>query len=46
VKKKTKEHGYLVLLDGRRTYVRHEHAALNSLLQSAGAIICKRWIIT
>jgi DNA polymerase-1 len=46
VKKETKEHGYLVLLDGRRTYVRHEHAALNSLLQSAGAIICKRWIIT
>lgn len=43
---KTKQNGYLIMLDGRRTYVRHEHAALNSLLQSAGAIICKRWIIT
>lgn len=31
--------------DGRRTYIRHEHAALNSLLQADGAIICKRWIM-
>lgn len=37
--------GYLVIPDGRRTYIRHSHAALNSLLQSAGAIICKRWIV-
>jgi DNA polymerase-1 len=33
-------------LDGRRIPVRHEHAALNTLLQSAGAIICKRWYAT
>lgn len=37
--------GYLVGLDGRRLYVRKEHAALNTLLQSAGAIISKYWII-
>jgi DNA polymerase-1 len=33
-------------LDGRRIPVRHSHAALNTLLQSAGAIICKRWYVT
>jgi DNA polymerase-1 len=31
-------------LDKRRLPVRHEHAALNTLLQSAGAILCKQWI--
>ena len=47
-KSKTKKNGgpgYLIMPDGRRTYIRHEHAALNSLLQAAGAIICKRWIV-
>lgn len=29
-------------LDGRRVYVRSEHAALNTLLQSAGAIVMKK----
>ena len=33
-------------LDGRRIPIRHPHAALNTLLQSAGAIICKRWYAT
>ena len=37
--------GYFTVLDGRRISVRHEHAALNSLLQSAGAVICKRWLV-
>lgn len=32
-------------LDGRRILVRSEHAALNSLLQSAGAIIAKQWLV-
>ena len=44
VKSKIKR-GYLIMPDGRRTYIRHEHAALNSLLQADGAIICKRWIV-
>lgn len=43
---KVKKDGFLSVLDGRRAYVRHEHAALNTLLQCAGAVICKRWIIT
>lgn len=43
--KKMVKRGYLVMPDGRRTYIRHEHAALNSLLQAAGAIICKAWIV-
>lgn len=33
-------------LDGRRIPIRHPHAALNTLLQSAGAIICKKWYAT
>lgn len=36
---------YLIGLDGRRLHVRSEHAALNTLLQSAGAIISKRWLV-
>ncbi|WP_236527530.1 DNA polymerase, partial [Escherichia coli] len=31
-------------LDGRKVHVRSPHAALNTLLQSAGALICKLWI--
>lgn len=32
-------------LDGRRIHIRSPHAALNSLLQSAGALICKLWVV-
>jgi DNA polymerase-1 len=34
--------GYVLGLDRRRVYVRSEHAALNTLLQSAGAIVMKK----
>lgn len=37
--------GYLVGLDGRRLHVRSSHAALNTLLQSAGGLIAKRALI-
>lgn len=37
--------GYVPAIDGRKIWVRSEHAALNSLLQSAGAIIAKQWIV-
>lgn len=37
--------GHLPGLDGRRVRVRSEHAALNTLLQSAGAIIAKQWLV-
>lgn len=36
---------YLKGLDGRKLYVRSIHSALNLLLQSAGALICKYWIV-
>ena len=34
--------GYLKGLDGRKIFIRNEHAALNSLLQGGGAIVMKR----
>ena len=37
--------GYIKALDGRHIHIRSPHAALNSLLQSAGAIICKQWLV-
>lgn len=36
--------GHLVGLDGRQIHVRSSHAALNTLLQGAGAIVCKKWL--
>lgn len=36
---------YLKGLDGRLLNVRSSHSALNLLLQSAGALICKKWIV-
>lgn len=32
-------------LDGRQLNIRSEHSALNTLLQSAGAIIAKQWLV-
>lgn len=37
--------GYIVGLDGRHIPIRSAHAALNTLLQSAGGLICKQWLI-
>ena len=34
--------GFLKGLDGRKIFVRHEHAALNTLLQGGGAIAMKK----
>jgi DNA polymerase-1 len=42
VKKKAKEQGHLLGLDGRHLSVRSDHAALNTLLQAAGAAQMKR----
>lgn len=36
--------GYLIGLDGRVLKIRNKHAALNLLLQGAGAIVCKEWL--
>lgn len=35
----------IVGLDGRPVYVRSPHSALNTLLQSAGALVCKAWVV-
>ena len=37
--------GSILGLDGRYLRIRSEHAALNTLLQGAGAIICKEWLV-
>ena len=37
--------GYIIGLDKRHVHVRSSHAALNTLLQSAGALICKKWLV-
>jgi DNA polymerase-1 len=39
------ERGWVKGLDGRIIPIRHSHAALNTLLQSCGAIICKTWYV-
>lgn len=39
------QQGWLRGIDGRRVYVRSDHSSLNTLLQSAGALICKAWIV-
>ena len=40
--KLTVKRGYVIGLDGRHIHIRSAHAALNSLLQSAGALVMKR----
>ena len=42
---KAAERGFLIGLDGRRLPIRSSHAALNTLLQSAGALVSKQWLI-
>ena len=32
-------------LDGRKLHIRSYHAALNTLIQGAGAVICKQWLV-
>lgn len=43
--KESAKKGYLKGLDGRHLHVRSSHAALNTLLQSAGALVCKKWLV-
>ena len=39
------QRGFLKGLDGRKIFVRSEHSALNTLLQSAGALVMKQALI-
>ena len=45
VKERVRINGRLRALDGRPIFCRAEHASLNFLLQSAGAILSKRWVV-
>jgi ethanolamine utilization microcompartment shell protein EutS len=45
VTKAAEANGFLKGLDGRKLHVRSAHSALNTLLQSAGAIVCKQWMV-
>ncbi len=45
VKDAAAHRGYVKSLDGRRIPTTSEHAALNYLLQSSGAVIAKRWMV-
>lgn len=45
VKERVRDCGRLRALDGRPIFCTAEHASLNYLLQSAGAIISKRWVV-
>ena len=45
VKQKAEDQGYLTGLDGRLLKVRSPHSSPNLIIQSAGALICKRWLI-
>ncbi len=42
---KAKTKGQLVGIDGRQLFSKSPHSSLNLLLQSAGALICKKWIV-
>jgi len=39
------ERGMIRGVDGRHLYIRSPHSALNTLIQGAGASICKDWLI-
>lgn len=43
IKNAIKKDGHLIGIDGRKLHVRSTHSALNTLLQSAGGLICKHW---
>jgi len=45
VQKRVSKHKTIQGLDGRLLQIRSEHSALNTLLQGAGAIICKQWLV-
>lgn len=44
ISKQVGNKGRIKGLDGRLTPIRSDHSALNFMIQSAGAIICKRWL--
>ena len=45
ITREAEQNEYIKALDGRKIFIRSSHAALNSLLQGAGAIVMKRGLI-
>ena len=45
VSKAVEDRGFLRALDGNKYFIRSAHSALNTLLQGAGALLCKQWCI-
>ena len=45
VQAKSKSDKCLRGLDGRSIHIRSSHSSLNTLLQSAGALVCKQWVV-
>ena len=45
ITREAEQNGFIKGLDGRKIFIRSAHAALNSLLQGAGAIVMKRALI-
>lgn len=43
VSRAAEDRGFIRGLDGRIIPIRHAHASLNTLLQSCGSLLCKRW---
>ena len=44
IKRAFENRGHLIGLDGRRLTIRSAHSALNVLIQSASAILAKKWV--
>jgi DNA polymerase I-like protein with 3'-5' exonuclease and polymerase domains len=45
VKTKAEDSGYLLSLDGAKYHIRSSHSALNTLLQGAGALVMKYYLV-
>jgi len=45
ITREAEQNGFIKGLDGRKIFIRSSHAALNSLLQGAGAIVMKRALV-
>jgi DNA polymerase I-like protein with 3'-5' exonuclease and polymerase domains len=42
---KASQNGIIRGLDGRLLHIRSSHSALNTLIQGAGAVVCKHWLL-
>ena len=45
IQEAVQKEGTIKGLDGRRLQIRSEHSAVNALIQGAGAVVCKQWLV-